>query len=548
MLVCRVSLYDCPYHSFTYLMTNRRGFQALSGAALIITLVVAWTILAPIQFGGQVAYVIVNGNSMWPALHWDDLVILRRASTYQVGDIVAYHDPKVGPVIHRIIKQESDHFVLKGDHNDFIDPYHPTQAELIGKLWIRLPIVGCYTEQIRTPQILTLLAAVVGTIAMTTAMTPTKDSKNKRKHRFLKHPAAHQLGANITDILLAAGAIAAASLVLAVFAFTRPTHHYATENIDYQQTGVFSYSASAPPGVYDSETVQPGEPIFRRLIDEVTVNFEYQLAADLPGPVYGTYRLIAELSGVNGWKRTLELQPEAIFSGHTFATASTIDLSEIQTLLEDFEKQVDIRRNTYRLAVVPQVSIKGQVAGQTLEDRFAPRLVFEFSDLQMQLVRTGDADPLRPSQPGQLSRTVMRPNTLSILGLSLDVSTARKISLIVLALSVSVAEVLGLMILYNIQGGEAARIRLKYGSMLIDIQDGNVAANAKRRIVGVGSIDSLAKIAEANGGMILHLTRGNIDYYLVQGADALFCFRTPNGNDGQLQKGAILQTQDAWEI
>jgi len=528
-------------------MTNRRGSQALSGAIFIVLLVAAWAALAPIQFGGQTAYVVVNGNSMWPVLDWDDLVILRQASAYQVGDIVAYHDPKVGPVIHRIIEQEADRFVFKGDHNDFIDPYHPTQAELIGKLWIRLPIVGRYIEKVRTPYILTFFAAVIGMITMTTIVTPSKGPKNKREQRP-NHSAARQFGTNVADIILVSGALAAAALVLAVFAFTRPTHLSITENIDYQQMGTFSYSAPAPPGVYDSEIVQTGEPIFRRLIDQVTVNFEYRLATDLPGPVYGTYRLVAELSGVSGWKRTIELQPETIFDNRTFVTTSTIDLSELQALLENFEEQVDIHRNTYKVAIIPQVSVNGQIAGQALEDTFAPRLVFELSDLQLQLIRTSDADPLKPSQSGQLSRNIMQPNTLSILGLELEVSTARAISLIILALSVSATEVLGLLILYTAQRGEAAKIQLKYGSMLIPVQNGNLVTNAKRRIVSIGSIDGLARIAEANGSMILHLTRGNVDYYLVQDADVLYCYRTSSGNNRQFQKAPILQTQDAWEI
>jgi len=525
-------------------MTNRKS-QVLSGTVFIILLVAAWMALAPIQFGGQTAYIVINGNSMWPILNWDDLVILRQASAYQVGDIVAYHDPKVGPVIHRIIEQEADRFIFKGDHNDFIDPYHPIQTELIGKLWIRLPVVGRYVEKVRTPYILTFLAAVMGIITMNTITKSPKGPKNKREQRS-NHSTTRQFGANIADILLVSGVLAAASLVLAVFAFTRPTHLYTTENIDYQHTGTFSYSAPAPPGVYDSEIVQTGEPIFRRLIDEVTVNFEYRLATDLPGPVSGTYHLIAELGGLSGWKRTIELQPETVFDNRTFVTTSTIDLSDIQALLENFEKQVDIHRNTYKIAIIPQVSVNGQIAGQALEDTFAPRLVFEFSDLQLQLANS--ADSIKPFQSGQLSRTITQPNTLSILGLNLDVSTARVISLIALALSVSVSEVLGLLIFYTTRKGESAKIQLKYGSMLIPVQNGNLVTDAKRRIVSIGSIDGLAKIAETNGSMILHLTRGNVDYYLVKSADALYCYRTSSSNNRQFQKSPILQTQDAWEV
>ncbi len=538
MLVCRVSLRRNAVQFIT-LMTNHPKSRTLSSVILVVLLVIAWAVLAPAQFGGQTAYVIISGNSMWPTLDWDDLVVLRQASAYQVNDIVAYRDPQVGPVIHRIIQKEGDRFVFQGDHNDFIDPYHPTQDELIGKLWVRLPVVGRYVETVRTPHILTLIASVIGMIAMSTVVAPSKGKKNKRKRRPASHSSARPISANITDVLLASGTLAVASLVLAVFAFTRPTHYSTTEDIDYWQTGTFSYSATVPPGIYDSETVQPGEPIFRRLTDEMTVSFEYNLTTDLPGTVHGVYRLIAEISGVNGWKRTLELQPETVFD-RAFSTSSTIYLSDIQALLDNFEQQVEIHRNTYRIAIISEVSVNGQIAGQTLEDTFAPRLVFELGDLQLQLVAS-DTDPLKPSQSGKLSRTVIQPNSLSILGLELEVSTARAISLAALTISVSVTEVLGMVAFYTARQGEAAKIQLKYGSMLIPVQDGNLAANTKRRIVSVGSIDGLAKIAETNGSMILHLTRGNESYYLVQVADALYCYRTSNSNNRQLQSTTVLQ-------
>lgn len=78
---------------------------------------------APLQFGGQTAYVIVSGNSMKPVFHRGDLAILRTATDYQSGDIVTYRHPTIGPVIHRIISQDGDRFIFKGDHNTWTDAY-----------------------------------------------------------------------------------------------------------------------------------------------------------------------------------------------------------------------------------------------------------------------------------------------------------------------------------------------------------------------------------------------------------------------------------------
>jgi len=504
-------------------MTAQRGVQAFYVALLLLLLAAAWMAFAPTQFGGQVSYAIVAGDSMWPTLRQGDLAVLRRVSAYRVNDIVAYRDPQVGPIIHRVVARQGDRFVFKGDYNDYLDPHQPAQAELIGKLWLRLPVVGRYVEQVRTPQGLTLVAAVIGTVIMTAVMTPT-DRAHGRRQRARAGTASRQLGVNTFDLLLVLGAVAVASLALAVFAFTRPSYQSVSESVHYQQTGVFSYSAPAPPGVYDLEVVQPGEPIFRQLIDKVEIAFEYQLAADLPVQAQGTYRLLAEIGGISGWKRTLVLQPETAFSGHTFVATSVIDLSAIQAVIDEFERQVGIQHNRYTLTIIPQVALDGELAGRALEDRFAPRLVFELDDLQMGLVRTGEADPLRPVQSGQLSQTVVRPNRLSFLGASFDVSAVRRISMILLACSVAAVEVVGLSTLYHSRAGEAARIQIKYDSMLVPVE-GGVEVNADGRSVNVSSIDGLARIAEASGSMILHQTRGRIDYYFVQSGDVLYCYR-----------------------
>src|ERR1051325_5089533 len=110
-----------------------RPTHAAFAALLSVLLGAVWVAFAPIQFGGQAAYVIVNGISMEPGMHRGDLAILRQASDYQVGDVVTYRHPQIGPVIHRIIARDGDHLVFKGDNNSWIDGYRPTQEECIGK-------------------------------------------------------------------------------------------------------------------------------------------------------------------------------------------------------------------------------------------------------------------------------------------------------------------------------------------------------------------------------------------------------------------------------
>jgi signal peptidase len=140
--------------------TRRRLVTSLGSAAILMLTLVAWVAFAPTQLGGQASYVIVNGNSMEPGFHRGDLAIVRRASSYQVGDIVTYRHPDIGPVVHRIIGRDGQKYVFKGDHNSFIDGYEPSESELIGKLWIHIPGLGSWLAPLKTPFSLSLLSAV----------------------------------------------------------------------------------------------------------------------------------------------------------------------------------------------------------------------------------------------------------------------------------------------------------------------------------------------------------------------------------------------------
>ena len=107
---------------------------------LFVGLIFFWITFAPTKIGGQASYVMVNGISMEPNYHTGDLVIVRRAKTYKIGDVVTYRDAEMGAyVIHRIVGVEQGHFVIKGDNNSWIDASQPTPEEIIGKQLVYVP-------------------------------------------------------------------------------------------------------------------------------------------------------------------------------------------------------------------------------------------------------------------------------------------------------------------------------------------------------------------------------------------------------------------------
>ena len=137
-------------------------------------LLISWFVLAPRQLGGSASYVTTRGISMQPRFHSGDLAVVRAADRYEVGDIVAYNSATLHTVVlHRIVAQEGDRFVFKGDNNSWLDPDKPTQADLIGKLWVQVPQGGKWLDFIHAPT----------TIGVAVLVLPLAGTRLRRKRR-----------------------------------------------------------------------------------------------------------------------------------------------------------------------------------------------------------------------------------------------------------------------------------------------------------------------------------------------------------------------------
>jgi signal peptidase I len=110
---------------------------------------------------------------MLPALHGGDLVLVQREPVYRVGDVVAYHIPdgifRGRRIIHRIVGGDAVlGFVMRGDNNAENDLWYPRQANIEGKVWLRLPAAGQVVALARAPAV---LAAIAGGFAFAFVMT-----------------------------------------------------------------------------------------------------------------------------------------------------------------------------------------------------------------------------------------------------------------------------------------------------------------------------------------------------------------------------------------
>jgi signal peptidase I len=504
---------------------SRRFPDAFSNILLVVAMAAIWMLFAPVKLGGQVFYVLVDGISMLPTFHTGDLAIVRKAPTYQIGEIVTYHDPFSGAfIIHRILGMQHDTFVMKGDNNTWNDPFQPTQAEIIGKLWIFLPKVGLAMEWVRTPIHLALSTALLGGFFMVTTIT----QKNRRNGQNKMTAGGNLAGFEVSLYLF--GVLALGFLALAIFAFIRPATIKA-DAIPYQQTGIFAYSAAGTASVYDTGAAVSGEPVFTKLTCKLNLAFAYTLQGVQLANISGTQKLYAIVQDTgSGWQRTIPITADTKFTGNTATRQASLDLCQVTTLLNSVEQATGVRLGSSTLVIFDHVSVGGKISGQAFTDTFEPRLTFGFNGLQLSLAgNSSQTNPLQTVKAGSLPNTNMVDNTFPLFGLKPTVGKIRLVALIGLGSTLAGLLALGIYSYSVSRRSEESIIQLKYSNLLMGVYEAGLAALSP--VIDVTSIDDLARLAERQNAMIMHLNHEDVHYYLVQVEGKTYRYMTGQDRD-----------------
>ncbi len=118
--------------------------NALTACGLV-ALLLAGVFLWPSSLGGCTTVTVVSGFSMLPTVE-PGAILVARCGEPEVGDFVVYQ-PKSVPghylVSHRLVGSQADgSWIIRGDNNDFNDPWHVTNSEIKGEVVLVLPYVG----------------------------------------------------------------------------------------------------------------------------------------------------------------------------------------------------------------------------------------------------------------------------------------------------------------------------------------------------------------------------------------------------------------------
>jgi signal peptidase I len=540
--------------------------STLFAVILLLLALLAWIYFAPIRLGGHNEYILINGTSMEPDIKANDLIIVREADVYQVGDAVAYRNPALNVVVfHRIVGKVLDGFILKGDNNDWEDSYIPTYTDIIGKQWGHFTKIGKIFVFIRQPLFLAILVALTGGITLEFLLFNSKKKKkvrnsnqapiskgftqqirnlfansnkaapdtshpgsqpylDSREMRSAKLIKAREMNGTIEIVFLVLGFAFILSLALGLFAFLNPVTHLTTQQKLYQQTGSYAYTAAAPAGVYDSQSLKSGDPIFTKLTCNLNFTFKYLLLGEGLNNFSGSYQTTAVLSDPSsGWTRVIPLEPQRSFDQGKFTSLVQMDLCTMQSIIKEMETQTGMAPYTYYLSINPLVVVSGKLEQAEFFDTFTAPLIFQMDAVHASLVKADPlVDPLNPTKDGAAEYELLSPNSLSILSLDFPVSLARTISLIGFSISLIGFPILFLIISKTAKQSKEISLRLKYGSSMVDVEPTN--APRTRSMVDLLTMDDLALLAERNNKVIFHEKRGWLHTYQVEADQITYRF------------------------
>lgn len=136
--------------------------QVIIAIALIPVVIFLW----PSALGGETEFLLVQGNSMLGTIEPGSFVVTKEKELYEVDDIVSYSTSKQSAfqgrtIVHRIIEQTDEGFIIKGDNNKKVDPGIVKPGAIRGEVIFFTPFLGYALVVLRNPMIMGVLAAVM---------------------------------------------------------------------------------------------------------------------------------------------------------------------------------------------------------------------------------------------------------------------------------------------------------------------------------------------------------------------------------------------------
>ena len=533
---------------------DRRYRKGVASAVLLAALALAWVEFAPVQIGGSTLYSATVGTSMEPLFHKGDLAIVRRGSSYKVGDVVLYESPVLHrPVLHRILVIQNGRYYFKGDNNGFVDPGYARPGDLLGKLWFHVPRAGHALGWLESPLHTALLAAAAVALLLLGGGARTGRRRGRRRRHAAggKAPAPpmtasvkgfsrrhlHRPRKSAENVL--GGIALALAVVLCSVGFGTSTTRTVSER-GFVQKGTFSYTARALRGksTYPTGVARTGQPLFLNDVGNLTVGFAYRFSSRLDHRVRETVTLKALVASATGWRTLHTLGPARSFTGDAATVSGTLDLHQLRALTDQISRESDSVGSEYTIDLQATVHVTGVVRGERIDSTFSPVLPFTLSPSLLKLDIAAPVAPpgatyeapsaaatlaagLNPTRIGTVPG--LGPNYLSIARYHFSVPAVRGAGLGLAGLAL-LALLSKLLKPRREVWSNERRIAHRYGCVVVDIVS-LAGGPGTRPSTDVPTFESLAVLAQYCERPILRETSGQQPAYGVEDDGRLYIYR-----------------------
>ena len=528
-----------PTHELIHPMHLSRLRRALLLVCTVIIAVTWFAWLRPVALGGTASYVVVQGGSMEPTYQDGDLVLIREASRYQHGDVIAFRaggtfdDPT--RIIHRIVGDAGEGtFKTQGDHRDQPDPWTPGPDDIIGKATLHIPQAGTAAGYLTNPATFAALggaAVIVG-----------GERRRRRRRRIPQHShheaeqMKHSKPSNVDETpsrqpsaespsrigrtthprwafigLIATSLVAVPMLAITWSALRAPDATQRIETVghldydiglDYRLTG--AKSAVYPTGEVTTTRSAAGAivadgPLYGRLLDDLEVEVAFRAAAEGAEDLATSYAVHVVVEAAGGWSTTIRSIEPTVFDGAA-TEAVAIDLRLVALQVASVAELTGVGGEAYTISVMPTLDVAGASDAGPVQEQLTAPMTFA---MENNLIT---ANAIEASERQELTRTVDERATYAVGPFEMGTQAARGLlgglTLVLVAGIAWFASVL----FGGVGLGEPERIAARYRSQIIDVAQ---AAAPPGPVVMVSAIDELARIAKVEQTVILHEDLGD---------------------------------------
>lgn len=525
---------------------------------------VVWWMIAPPELLGQTTLLTTRGNSMQPLVHQGDLAILRKAGSYKVGDVIAYHaDSLNSTVMHRIVRIGTDGITTKGDNNSWEDLDHPRKSQIRGRLIQLEPGGGKALDVFKSQPIRLLVALISGLCAyfairswrkskaqsLTAEKPTTRTPKKPKVPKGTKEPKrtpllpgriprsglGQPLVNNVAVIAtLAAILVFAGSITVAAFA--QPSVHSKGGDAFYTMRGIFNYSAATKQGghlAYADGQVSTGDTVYYSLVDDLFVTYAYSYEGTTSFSGGGTLSLDAIIKGKTGWSHRIPLVERSPFNGSSTRANAVVSLTQVKSLVQEVQKLTAVRDGSYTVELQATVRPVGTVGGQPFHDELVSTMALTSDGATLVPQKTADnttdkTNPTSPTSPvgtkdatkeqtdkagmssskgGLVHIPAGTPAQLKALGVTLGIFVVR-----FAGLTITLGALLGLSLIFGLRIRRQRAVTPKlddidkeHRSLVVPVT-GSVSAATHDNVIDLKSLNDLARVAQLHNMLILHET------------------------------------------